>query len=230
VKPSWPRQLRALLLKDLRLELRTRDTIAAMILFAVAAMVIFQFGFGTRDTDLTRFAGGLLWVTIALTAVLGVGRTYVAEREQRVLDGLLAAPVPRLVLMAAKALAITAYLLVVEVIAVPLVGIFFITDGPWVRDLPLILVVCLLADLGIGILGTVLASLALFTRARELLLPVLFLPTLVPLVIAAAGATHAVAGVPNDMAEYRGYCLFLAAYAVVFALVAYATYEAVFDD
>ena len=92
MKPSWPRQLRALLLKDLRLELRTRDTIAAMILFAVAAMVIFQFGFGTRDTDLTRFAGGLLWVTIALTAVLGVGRTYVAEREQRVLDGLLAAP------------------------------------------------------------------------------------------------------------------------------------------
>jgi heme exporter protein B len=193
-------------------------------------MVIFQFGFGTRDTDLTRFAGGLLWVTLALTAVLGVGRTYVAEREQRVLDGLLAAPVPRLVLLGAKALAIMAYLLVVELIAVPLVGVFFIKEGPWLRDLPLIFLVCLLADVGIGILGTLFASLALFTRARELLLPVLFLPALVPVVIAASGATHAVAGVPNDMAEYRGYCLFLGAYAVVFALVAYATYEAVFDD
>ena len=72
MKPSWTRQLRALLLKDLRLELRTRDTVVAMLLFAVAAMVVFQFGFGTRGTDLTRFAGGLLWVTLALTAILGV--------------------------------------------------------------------------------------------------------------------------------------------------------------
>jgi heme exporter protein B len=229
VKPSWPRQLRALLLKDLRLELRTRDTVVAMILFAVAAMVIFQFGFGTREGDLTRFAGGLLWVTLAFTAVLGVGRSYVAEREQRVLDGLLVAPVSRLVLMAAKALAIVAYMLVVEVIVVPLLGVFFI-KGSFAGDLGWIFLVCLLANLGIATAGTLMASLALFTRARELLLPVLFLPVLVPVVIAAAGATHAVAGGANDLAEYRGYCLFLAVYAVIFALVAYATYEAVFDD
>jgi heme exporter protein B len=227
--PPWARQLRALLVKDLRLELRTRETVVAMVLFAVAAMVIFQFGFGTRTGDLTQFAGGLLWVTMALTAVLGVGRTYVAEREQRVLDGLLVAPVPRLVLMTAKAIAIVGYLLAVEVIAVPLLGVFFI-EGPWAADLGWIAIVCLLADAGIAILGTLLASVALFTRARELLLPVLFLPSLVPVVIAAAGATHAVAGGANDMAEYRGYCLFLGVYAVVFALVAYATYEAVFDD
>lgn len=227
--PSWPRQMKALLLKDLRLELRTREIVVAMVLFAVLAMVIFQFGFGTRDEDLTRFAGGLLWVTLAFTAVLGVGRSYVAEREQRVLDGLLVAPVSRLVLMSAKAIAIVAYLLAVEVIVVPLLGVFFV-KGPFAADIGWIMLVCLVADVCIAVAGTLFASLALFTRARELLLPVLFLPSLVPVVIAAAGATHAVAGGANDMPEYRGYVLFLAAYALIFALVTYATYDAVFDD
>ena len=92
-----------------------------------------------------------------------------------------------------------------------------------------IILACLLADIAIGILGTLVASMAVFTRARELVLPVIFLPLLVPIVIAAAGATHAVVG-PNDMAQYRGYCLFLAGIAVTFGLVAYATFDAVFDD
>ncbi|MEO2140020.1 MAG: heme exporter protein CcmB, partial [Thermoleophilia bacterium] len=78
--------------------------------------------------------------------------------------------------------------------------------------------------------GTLFSGLALFTRARELILPVLFLPALVPVVIAAAGATHAVAGGPHDMSEWRGYCLFLLAYAILFSLVSVATYDAVFDD
>lgn len=229
MKPRALRQLRALVLKDLRLELRTRDTVIAMILFAVLAMVLFQFGFGTRQSDLTKFAGGLLWVTLAFTAVLGVGRSYVAEREQRVLDGLLVAPVPRLVLLVAKAIAIVGYLVAVEILVVPLLGVFFI-NGPFWGDIGWLFLSCLIADVGIGILGALIASLALFTRARELLLPVLFLPLLVPLVIAAAGATNAVAGSAHDLVQYRNYCLFLAGYAVLFGLVAYATFEAVFDD
>jgi heme exporter protein B len=229
VRPAWPRQLRALLVKDLRLELRTRDTVVAMALFSVLAMIIFQFAIGSRTDDLTPFAGGILWATLALTAVLGVGRSWVPEREQRVLDGILVAPVPRLVLLVAKAGTIFAYLLAVELLAVPLVTLFFVRGGQ-VVDLALIAVVCLLANLGISILGSLLACLALFARARELLLPVLFLPSLVPVVIAAAGATHAVSGGTNDLAEYRGYCLFLGVYAVIFGLVAYATYDHVFDD
>jgi heme exporter protein B len=229
VSPSWPRQLRALLLKDLRLELRTRDTIVAMLLFSVVAMMIFQFAVGSRGDDLTDVAGGILWATLALTAVLGVGRSWVPEREQRVLDGILVAPVNRLVLLAAKVGAIYAYLLAVEIIAVPLMALFFIR-GPEPVDLLLVGVVCLLANLGIAVLGSLLACLALFARARELLLPVLFLPSLLPVVIAAAGATHAVAAGTNDLAEYRGYLLFLGVYAVIFGLVAYATYDHVFDD
>jgi heme exporter protein B len=228
-RPPWARQLRALVLKDLRLELRTRDTAVAMGLFSIVAMVIFQFAVGSRVDDLTPFAGGILWAVLSLTAVLGVGRSWVPEREQRVLEGILVAPVPRMVLLVAKALAIMGYLVAVEIVAVPLVVVFFVRDAA-LGDLGLIWLVCLLADLGIAVLGSLLACLALFARARELLLPVLFLPALLPLVIAAAGATHAVAGGTNDLAEYRGYCLFLAVYAVIFALVAYATYDHVFDD
>lgn len=225
---SAVRQFRALVLKDLRLELRTRDTAIAMTLFVVIAMVILQFGFGTRESDLTRFAGGLLWVPLAFAAVLGVGRSYVAEREQRVLDGLLVAPVSRFVMLLARAVAIVGYLLAVQVVAVPLLGIFFV-KGPYWGDLGWLFLACLLADIAIGILGTLVAAMAVFTRARELVMPVIFLPLLVPIVIAAAGATRSVVG-PNDMAQYLNYCLFLGGIAVTFGLVAYATFDAVFDD
>ena len=107
----------------------------------------------------------------------------------------------------------------------------FFVRGSVAGDLGLIALTCLLANLGHrGARDRCYACLALFARARELLLPVLFLPSLLPVVIAAAGAVNAVAGGTNDLAEYRGYSLFLAVYAVIFGLVAYATYDHVFDD
>jgi hypothetical protein len=126
VKPNALRQLRALVLKDLRLELRTRQTLLAMALFALSVMLIFEFAVGSRTDDLTPFAGGVLWATLALTAVLAVGRTWVPEREQRVLDGLLVAPVPRLALLASRIIAIAAYMVVVELLAVPLALLLFV--------------------------------------------------------------------------------------------------------
>lgn len=229
MRPRAGRQFRALLRKDLRLELSTRDTLLSMLLFALLAMVLFQFAIGTRTDDATPFAGGILWATVALTATLGAGRAWVAEREQRVLEGLLAAPVSRLALLASKATTIALSLVAVEVVAVPAVLLFFV-ESPEVADLGWIALVCLLADVGIGALGALFAAIAVFSRTRELLLPVLFLPALVPVVIAAAGATHAVTKGTNDLAEYRGYCGFLGVYAVIFVLVAYATYDHVFDD
>jgi len=219
----------ALVRKDLRLELRTRETIVAMVLFAIVMLAILQFGFGTRDDDLTRFVGGLMWVTLAFTAVLGVGRSYVAEREQRVLDGLLVAPVPRTIMLGAKAIAIFLYMTAVEIVVIPLVGIFFV-KGPYWDAIGWIAIAAVLANICIALSGTLFSGLALFTRARDLILPVLFLPALVPVVIAGAGATHAVAGGPHDMSEWRGNCLFLLAYAILFGLVSVATYDAVFDD
>ncbi len=227
--PSRLRQFRALVVKDLRLEMRTRDTFVVMVLFVVIAMVILQFGFGTRESDLTRFIGGMLWVPLAFAAVLGVGRSYVPEREQRVLDVLLVAPLSRFVMLLARATSIVAYLLAVQVIAIPLAGIFFVREGDYWSEVGWILLAAVLADIGIGILGTLVAAMAVFTRARELVMPVIFLPLLLPVVIASAGATYSVV-VSNDMAQYRNFVLFLGGFAVLFALVAYATFDAVFDD
>lgn len=223
------RQLRALVRKDLLLELRTRETLVAMVLFAAVTMMIFQFAVGFRVDDTTPLAGGVLWATLALTAVLGVGRSFVPEREQRVLDGLLTSPVSRGLLILARAISIMLYLVAVELVAVPLMFLMFV-DNAQPADIPRVVLVCLVANVGIGLLGSLLAAMAVFSRARELMLPILFLPSLLPVVIGGAGATHALLAADYEPAEYRGYLTFLLVYAVVFALVAYATYDYVFDD
>jgi heme exporter protein B len=227
--PSHLRQMRALLLKDLRLELRTRETVVAMGLFALVAMIIFQFAIGQRAPDATPYAAGIIWATVALTAVLGVGRSWVPEREQRVLDALLVAPVSRLTLLVARGIALVLYLLAVEVVVVPLATLFFVS-GLEPADLGLVALVCLLADLCVAVVGALLSAMSVFSRARELLLPVLLLPAIVPVVITASGATHAVLGPGDQLAEFRGYCVFLAVYALIFTLVIYATYDHVLDD
>lgn len=240
--PSWRRQFAALVRKDLRLELRTRQTMVSMLLFSALLMMLFQFGFGSRVSDLdtpdglpaqvaniTPFTGGILWATVALTAVLGIGRAWVPEREQRVLDALLTAPVSRSVLLAAKAVSLYLYLCAVELVVVPMTWLFFVRDAE-PESMPMVAAVCLLANVSIAVLGSIVSALALFTRARELLVPVLFLPSLVPVVIAAAGATHAATQGTIGLPEYRGYSLFLGVYALIFSLVAYAIYDHVFDD
>lgn len=232
----------ALLRKDLRLELRTRDTIVTMLLFAATLMLIFQFGIGARSSalessdgqpaqvdDITPLVGGILWAVIALTAVLGVTRAWVPEREQRVLDALLVSPVSRSTLLASKVVSLYAYLLVVQLLVLPLTFVFFVRGVGW-EGLALVALVCLVANLCIAVLGSLISSLALFSRAREVLVPVLFLPSLLPVVIPAGGATHAATQVTIDFAEYRGYLLLLGVYALIFGLVAYATYDHVFDD
>ena len=197
-----------------------------MVLFAVLIMVIFEFAL--RD-DLTGFAPGILWATITLTAVLAIGRSWVVEREQRVLDAILSAPVSRMAMMLAKGTVIALNLLALELCAVPLACVFFVKTD-WVADLPLVFLVCLVADVAIGLVGTLVATLALFTRARELILPVIVLPLLIPVVIAASGATRAVLGRANDTPEFLKYCLLIGGHALVLALVAYAIHEALFDD
>jgi len=223
------RQYLALVRKDLRLEFRTRETVVAMGLFSLVITILFQFVVGERIGNTGPIAGGIIWATLALGAVLGVGRTWVPEREQRVLDAILIAPVPRLVMMTARTTALILFLLCVQVVVVPLAVVFFV-NGTSPLSLVLIAGVCVLSDLCIGIMGALLSSMSVFSRTRELVLPVLLLPSLIPVVIAAGGATDAVLTAPRQIAEYRGYCLFLAVYAVIFALVAYATFDYILDD
>ena len=211
---SYLADVRALARKDLLLELRARDTLPAMLLFVVAVFVVFHFSLPARSSDLA--AGGLLWVAIIFTALLGLGRAFVPEREQRVLDALVLAPCDRSAIWLAKALATLAFLVLAELVAVPVFALFF--HG---LDAATILAIAL-ADIGICAVGTFLGAMAVATRARDLLLPLLFLPLAIPIVIGGVGAS-----VVDSPGRYLG---FLGLYDLMFVLVCWASFEYVVTE
>jgi heme exporter protein B len=204
----------ALARKDLVLELRARDTLPAMLLFVVSVLVVFHFAL-PEDTS-RRASLGLLWVAILFTALLGLGRAFVAEREQRLLDGLVLAPCDRSTIWLGKVVSTLAFLVLAELVALPAFALFFTSiDAATVAGVAL-------ADLGICTVGTLLAAMAAAGRARELLLPLLFLPLAIPIVVGGVGAS-----VADPSGKYLG---FLALYDAVFALVAWASFEYVVTE
>jgi len=204
----------ALARKDLLLELRARDTLPAMLLFVVSALVVFHFVLPAGSSDLA--ATGLLWVALLFTALLGLSRAFAAEREQGVIDGLVLAPSDRSAIWLAKSLATLAFLAAAEVVALPLYALFFHHVGG-----ATVLAVAL-ADLGICAVGTFLGAIAVATRARDLILPVLFLPLAIPIVVGAVGAS-----VVASPGRYLG---FLALYDLLFAVVCWASFEYVVSE
>lgn len=214
--------------KDLLVELRSKESVPAMALFAVTTFVVFHFGLG-RDTLEGELAAGVLWVTLLFAAILGINRLFVAEREQAGFDGILMAPIDRSALLLGKAGALLIYLLALELIALPVFALFFIQSGFW-EALPRLAAVALLADVGLVLVGAMLASIAVHTRARDLLLPLLLLPLTVPVVIAAAAATAPLLSVPPDTAGVGEWLLVLTLYDGVFGVLAYAVFDFLMED
>jgi heme exporter protein B len=203
----------ALARKDVLLEVRGRETFPSMALFVLAMLVVFRFALPDEQSDAAR---GLLWVAILFTALLGLGRAFVPEREQRVIDALVLAPCDRSAIWLGKLFATLTFLVGVELVALPAFWLFFERlDGAT-------LLAVALADIGICAVGTLLAAMAVAGRARELLLPLLFLPLGLPILIGGVGAT-----VVDDPARYLG---FLALYDAVFAILAWATFEYVVTE
>jgi heme exporter protein B len=206
--------VRALTRKDLLLELRARDTLPAMLLFVVAVFVVFHFSLPANSSDLA--ANGLLWVAIVFTALLGLGRAFVPEREQRVFDGLVLAPSDRSAIWLAKSIATFGFLALAEVVALPVFALFFHgVDGATIAAV-------VLADVGICAVGTFVGAMAVVTRARDLLLPLLFLPLAIPILIGGVGAS--VVAAPGR------YLAFLGLYDALFALVCWAAFEYVVTE
>ena len=199
------RTARAILRKDLLIELRTKESVPAMVLFSITVYVLFHFGLD-RDSLDGELASGVLWVTLLLAAVIGVSRLFAAEREQGGIDGLLLAPVDRTALFVAKAAALFLFLTAVELVAVPAFALLLL--GPGLGGaFPELLAVLALGNLGMAAVGALVAALAAETRARELIVPLLLLPLLVPLLIACAQATEPLlrqdAG-PEDLGRWLG--------------------------
>lgn len=200
--------------KDILLELRSRDTVPAMLLFVVSALVVFHFALPeSAGADAAR---GLLWIAILFTALLGLGRVYAAEREHGGLDGLLLAPSDRSVIWLAKTASVVVFLLLMEVIAVPAFALFYApVDGAMIGAI-------LLANLGIAAVGTLLSAIALASRTRELLLPLLYLPLAIPVIIGGVGASIA-----DDPGRFLW---FLGLYDGIFAIISWASFEYVVTE
>ena len=210
----YARDTAALVRKDLLLELRAKETLPSMLLFVLAALTIFHFALPPGSSE--RAETGLLWIAIVFTALLGLTRAFAAEREEGVLDGLVLAPCDRSAIWLGKTIGMAVFLVLAEIVALPAFALFF---HPLSWEL---VAAVALADIGIASIGTLLAAIAAASRARELLLPLLFLPLAIPIVVGGVGAS-----VVEEPARYLG---FLALYDAVFAIISWASFEYVVTE
>ena len=222
------RTVRALLRKDLALELRTRESVPAMVLFSVSTFVVFRFGLD-RETLEGDLASGVLWVTLLFASVLGINRLFVAEREQGGFDAFLLAPVDRTAMLVAKALLLFGFLTAVELVAVPVYSVLLLGPSPF-QALPGLALLLALANAGIAVVGTLVGALAVQTRARDLIVPLMALPLLLPIVIAGAQATAPLFLQSGAEALPGRWLATLGLYDVIFGLVAFAVFDFLLED
>lgn len=218
---------RTILAKDLRVELRTLQSLPAMALFAVTTFVVFRFGLDRTSLE-GSLAAGVLLVTVLFAALLAINRLFVAERDEGGFDAMRLAPIDLSALFAAKVVALFVYLLVLEAIALPVFAAFFLDDAAGLLPLAGVLA---LVNLGLAATGAVVSTVGAHSRARDLLTPLILLPLLVPLMIAAGGAAEPLlaAGGPtyDEVGKWVGT---LALYDLVFLLVGYAVYDFLLED
>ncbi|HEY4346100.1 MAG TPA: heme exporter protein CcmB [Gaiellaceae bacterium] len=202
----------ALARKDLLIELRAKETVPAMLLFVISALTIFHFSVPAKaGENLAHEVGlGLLWTAIIFTALLGLTRAFVPEREQGLFDALVMAPCDRSAIWLGKAISVFAFIALAELVAIPAFGVFFFGVG-WRT-----IAAFALANIGISAVGTLTGAMAVAGRARELLLPLLFLPMSIPIVVGGVGAS---------ILSNNKYLAFLALYDAVFVLLSWGAFE-----
>ncbi len=219
---AW-RQLWALVWKDLRCELRSRQVWLGMGLFALLVLVVFNFAFDLRVDNQTAVAPGALWIAFVFASLLGLGRTLAAEQDRGTMDRLLLLPVARQVIFWAKLLGNLVFIGVVEVVAVPVFAAMY--NLPVLR--PGIVPIVVFGTVGIATIGTLFSAVASSTRAREVLLPLLVFPLIVPVVIGAVKATQALVAPVAADAPWLG---LLIAFDVIFLSIASITFQFVIEE
>ena len=178
----------AIFWKDLLSEFRTKEFVTSILVFALLVLVIFNFAFDPDTGVIKLVASGILWVALTFTGVLGLNRTFINEKANACLEGLMLCPVDRAAIYWGKLISSCVFMLTVAFIITP---IFLV-----LLNLPLILprlaIIIVLATLGFASVGTLFSALAINTRSRDVMMPILFLPTVVPVIIAAVKATELV--------------------------------------
>jgi heme exporter protein B len=214
----------AVVRKDLALEKRSREMLSSMFIFGLIVILLFSFSFELRVERADQVAPGMLWVAFTFAGMLGLARSFVLERDQGCLDGLLLCPVDRSILYVGKMLSNLLFISLTEVIILPLCFALFN-----LRFRPLLLPVILLGTIGFSAVGTLVSAMTVHARAREVMLPILLFPIVMPALIAAVKLT---AGVLDGQAwsEMRNWLQLLVGFDVIFAVLSYIAFEYIVEE
>lgn len=226
-RPAALTQFRVLLAKDLRRELRTKEMLVSMGLYAVLVIIVYgvSLSFAESGEGFLELSAGLLWAMVVFTSLLGLNRSFSQEMENGCLEGLLLAPMDRGVIFLAKATSNLLFLLVVEAIAIPLFWFFFSGSAQPADTAPLMVAPLLLGSVGVAGVGTLLSTITVNTKGRDVLLALLFVPLIFPLLYACVSATSAVV-LGGEALEGLWVPLVLAlAYDVIMTLIAWLLYQ-----
>ena len=227
-RPSVWRQYRALLAKDVRMELRTREMLVSMGVYALLVLTVYGATLSqTGDSlDVKSVASGLLWALIVFTSLLGLNRSFSHETENGCLEGVLLAPVSRPAIFLAKATSNLVFLLAVEVVAVPLFVLFFLSSATFAPTTPYLVLPLLVGTVGIAGVGTFLSTMTIDTRGKDVLLAILFIPVVFPLLYACVSATSvALLGIEGQMVTFWRSLALAGGYDVIMVAAAWGLYE-----
>ena len=184
------RPVLVLLWKDVQLEWRSRDLVVSVLVFALLVLVVFNFALDLSSQRVTTLAPGILWVAFAFAGTLAMSRAFIREREQGGLEGLLLSPVGRDAIFLGKAAASLLFMLIVEAVLLPIFAALLNFSA---ISFSLILTI-VLATVGFALVGTLFSAIAVQTRSREIMLPVLFFPVILPIIVAAVEASKLAIG------------------------------------
>ena len=217
----------AIFLKDLRIELRTKDAFNSMLFFGVVVLVVFSFALESVLETIRSAVPGILWAAFAFTGTLGLNRTFAAEKENSCLQGLLLVPVDRGVIYLGKMLATAVFMLLSEIVIFVFALVFFNLTVS--KEIPALALVFVAGTLGFASVGTLLSAIAVNTRMREVLLPLILFPVTLPILINAVEATAIILNA-GGYGSLKLPLTVLSVFTVVFATVSFLLFEHVLED
>lgn len=219
------RKVLVIVQKDVAVELRTKEMLSSMFVFSLLVIVIFSFAFDLRVEDVQKVAPGVLWVTFVFAGMLGLNRSFVLEKDKGCLEGLLLCPVDRSAIYFGKMLGNVIFMTTVEAMILPIFSILFNVS----LFQPVLLLIVVLGTLGFAGVGTLFSAMAVHTRAREVMLPVLLFPVVVPAMIAAVKATGGILD-GQPFSEIAHWVRLLAVFDVVFFAISFMTFDYVVEE
>lgn len=223
---NFLRKIGAVAWKDLRAEWRTREMFSAMFVFSLLVIIIFNFALELRAENARVLLPGILWVAFTFSGMLGLNRSFIQEKDRGSLEGLLLCPVDRSAIYLGKMLANAALMALVEIFILPVAFVLFNLSF---ESLPGVAVVTLLGTMGFAGVGTLFSAMAVNTRAREVMLPLLLFPVAVPLIIAAVKVTAGIMdGLPGT--ELARWWQLLIGFDVIFLVLSFMLFDYVIEE